>query len=211
MCKRALKLAFGVLVAMALMTEHAAAHTDFSTWALSSYSTNAYADHNTTMNFGSTRATSMTIDLADGFTITYTEPNDGDVVGSGTATARWVLFFCASSTQNLTAYWETTINSGAPANTVAQVNIVNGIGFTTYAYITLSNGDYKIEIPDMPDQHVCSSTTNGSTSLTLLGTVAGTTRHVVQNPSTTGVKTSNNTYVDTTSTNHSDDVSVTIS
>lgn len=208
--KRGWKLVLGVLGALTLMTNPASAHTDFSTWTLSSYSTNAYADHVTGMTFGSTRATTMTIDVAPGFTVTYSQPNDGDVVGSGTATARWWLLFCASSTQNLTAYWETTINGSAPANTVAQINIVNAIGFTTYAYVTLSSGDYKIQVPDMPDEQVCSTTTNGATSLTILGTVAGTTRHVIQNPSTTGTKTSTNTYVDTTGASHSDDVSVTI-
>jgi hypothetical protein len=220
MRNRGWKLACGVLGALALLANPASAHTDFSTWTLSSYVHDAYANSAVSVTFGSTRATTMTTTMPSGWRIAHADnatspfgansPNNGDVVATGTATARWNLLFCASTTQNLTGTWVEPIDSGAPANTVAQINMDNDLGITTKTFITLSSGIYKIEIPDMPDQFVCSSTTNGATALTMLATVSGTTRHVAQNPTATGSKTATTTYVDTTGTSHSDDVSVTI-
>jgi hypothetical protein len=217
--KRSCQFAFSLLAAMAMMTGSASAtHTDFTTWTLSSYVHDAYANSDTTVTYNATRATTQTTTLPSGWKVAHADnttspfgnnsPNNGDTVATGTAHAKW-LPFCIEGDKSITGKWVEPIDTGAPANTVAQINMQTSI-FTTKAFVRLISGVYSVYVPDMPDEFVCSSTTNGSSSLTILGTVSGTTRHVAENPASAGTYTANTTYTDTGSTNHSDDVSVTI-
>jgi hypothetical protein len=149
-------------------------------------------------------------------------PQDNDIVGEGDSTAKWVLMFCASSTSTLTARWQEPVDSGAPSGTVAQIDVSNAIGFTTKVFVVnKSSGDsyhagahYDLVIPDYPDQHMCSSTTNHVVNLTTYGTVSGTNplRKVAQNPSTCSTITAYVVYNDnrTPSGAHSDSDTETI-
>lgn len=214
-----LKALFAFVGALMLMTQAASAHHVVFDFTLSSYATNAYADSTSYIYFGANRAASMEIQLPDGWRVAhadattspFTPPNNGENVGNGTATARWQPFGCnaAETDRSLTATWDST-PSGGPAGTVAQVTITAGSLFSTQAYVVLNaGGDYDIEVPDMPDTFVCSSTTAGAMTLTLKGSIS-TSRKMAQNPSTTGVKTANVSYVDTGGTTHATSDSVTI-
>lgn len=213
--KRAWKTVFGIGMAMALMTGTAHASV---TWTLSDYHASAYANSTTDTTYGSLIATDSTTTLPSGWLVAHADnttspfgnnsPNNGDTVATGTATAKWWPF-CTHSTMNLTGTWVEPIGSGAPANTVAQIDMVSSI-FTTHVYITLTSGIYKIVVPSMPSSFVCSSTTDGETVITVDGTVSGTTRHVSQNPSTTGTVTATTVWHDTNGGTHNDSASVTI-
>lgn len=208
------------LGAFTLLTQAAGAHHATFDFTLSNYSTNAYANSTSTTTFGSYRAASMEIELPDGWRVAQQTgttpispiPNDGDVIGTGSATARWAPF-CTSSTMTLTPRWESTISASAPANTVAQVNVSSTLFITEAFIVRNGTNDYDIVVPDMPDTFVCSSTTNGSMTLTIHGTVSGSnpTRYVAQNPATAGTYTANMSYVDTAGTTHTGSDSVTIS
>jgi hypothetical protein len=209
------KLVFGIGLAMALMTGNAHASV---TWTLSDYHASAYANSTTDTTYGSFIATDSTTTLPSGWKVAHADnatspfgansPNNGDTVATGTAIAKWAPF-CTHSTLTLTGKWVEPIDSGAPANTVAQINMQSTI-FTTKVFITLTSGIYKIVTPSMPSAFVCSSTTDGETVITVDGTVSGTSRHVTQNTSTTGTATATTVWHDTAGGTHNDSASVTI-
>lgn len=227
MNKRALKLAFAVLIALALTGEHASAtHSGFYSFSVANTSAGANSNATSNATFGSTRPTTMQIIFPPGVLIAHANdatspisppPQDNDIVAEGTATARWNLLFCASSTQDLDGEWVEPIDAGAPSGTVAQINMVNALGFTTKTFVKLVNSDsyfnsphYVIDVPDMPDQYVCSSTTNGATTITTYGVVPGTSRKVAQNPASAGTYTGYGYYTDTTGATHTGSDTVTI-
>lgn len=170
--------------------------------------------------YGSTTPATGTTDIPAGYDVAHSvgtspfsnNPSDEEVVGSGTATARWVPF-CFSSNLGLTVKWETTIPSHKPTGTVAMVTIEAAGGlFTTEAFIVEEGtSDYKIEVPDMPDDSVCNSTTNGAMTLTINGETADGS-DVVRNPATAGTYTWETSYTDDASPagNHSDSDDVVI-
>jgi hypothetical protein len=188
------------------------------TWTLSDYHVNAYADSTTDNVTGSAIPTDSLTVLPSGWRVAEADnstspfgnnsPVNGDVVANGTATARWQPF-CTHSQLALTGKWVEPIDAGAPANTVAQINMQSTL-FTTKVYILKVNGVYEIDVPTMPSAFICASTTDGETVTTVLGTVANTTRHVTQNPSTAGTYTATGTWHDTTGATHTDTPSVTI-
>lgn len=225
--KRAATFA-GVLVTALAMTAQSAGAGTWYTFSLANTAHDANSNGTSTTTYGSYRAKSQKIALDPGFVIAWADdanspltpaPQDGDIVGEGSATAKWVLLFCGHATQSLTARWKEPIDSGAPAGTKAQINVANALGFTTKVYVEQVSSDshfntthYVLDIPDMPDEQVCSSTTDGASTLTTYGTVANTspTRIVSKNPSTTGSKTIYIDYVDTSNVTHSDSDTETI-
>ena len=172
--------------------------------------------------YGSNTPATSTTDIPSGYDVAQSSgtspftdnPSDEEVVGSGTAHAKWVgLCWASSSNLGMTVKWETTIPNYKPANTVAMVTIEAAGGlFTTEAFIVREGAsNYKIEVPDMPDTSVCDNTTNGSMTLNLLGETADGS-DVVRNPATAGTYTWSSTYTDDNSPagTHSDTTDVVI-
>lgn len=204
MFKRGLALA-GALTLLSAAAAHAA-----DSWTLSSYVHDAYANSSTTTDYGSAIPASQTTTMPTGWRIAHADdatspfgsssPVNGDTVATGTANAKWQPF-CSQTGLPMTGKWVEPIDSGAPANTVAQINMQTTI-FTTKVFITkTSSGPYKIETPNMPSSVICSGGAN-STSVTVDGTVSGTTRHVSENPTATGTYCESTTWTDTSSVTH---------
>ncbi|HVF75906.1 MAG TPA: hypothetical protein VM938_12740 [Acidimicrobiales bacterium] len=184
------------------------------------YVKSQYPDVSGYTYYGSATPLTSTTDIPSGYDVAQStgtspfadNPSDEEVVGSGTATARWVPF-CASSNLGLTAKWETTMPATKPANTVGMVTIEAAGGlFTTEAFIVREGAsNYKIEVPQMPNSSVCNSTTTGAMTLNLLGETADGS-DVVRNPATAGTYTWSSTYTDdaTPAGTHSDTTDVVI-
>jgi hypothetical protein len=214
---RGWKLAIALLGAMALLMQGSAYAT--VTWTLSNYAHSAFANSTTDNTTGSYIPTDSLTVLPSGWPVAEANdatspfgsnsPQNGDVVASGTVTAKWFTTFCSTATLSMTGKWVEPIDSGAPANSVAEINMTTSI-FSTKVYILKVNGVYEIDTPSMPSGDICSSTTAGDTNVTVDATVSGTTRHVTQNPSTAGTYTSTGTWHDTNGTTHTDTASVTI-
>ena len=221
---RRLKAVLALSGSMLLLAQSAGAHTDLLyDVTQSNYQKDAYSNFSGYTYYADHTPASSETDLPAGYDVAHTSsatspitpvPNDEDVVGSGTAHARWWHLFCGEGDLNTTVKWESTWATPTPTGTVAMVTVEAAGGiFSTNAFIVKqADHDYKVVVPTMPSSSVCSSTTNGSNTLTLLGTVAGSSpaRRVVQNPATAGSYTFNTSYVDTSGGNHSDSDSVTI-
>jgi hypothetical protein len=218
------KALFAFLGAFLMLAQAADAHHDMQyDVTQSDYQDNAYSNFTGYPYYGANTPASSETDLPAGYKVAHKDsatspitpvPNDEDVVGAGTARARWQPFCGPSSNLNTTVKWENTWASPTPSGTVAMVTIEAAGGlFTTNAFIVKqATNDYKVVVPTMPSSSVCASTTDGSNTLTLYGTVPSSSpaRRVVQNPSTTGSYTFNTSYVDTAGGSHSDSDSVTI-
>lgn len=205
------------LGAFMLLTDTAGANHVTFDFTLSNYSTSAYANSTSTITFGSVEAASMTIELPDGWDVAQETgtspitptPQDEENIGSGTATARWEPFCGSSSNLSLTVTWEDNM-TGAPAGAVAHYTVTAGGLFSTEAWLIRHGaGNYDISVPNMPDEWVCSSTTNGAMTLTVKGQTTDGDK-VSRNPSTTGVKQATVKYTDLTGTLHSANDTVTI-
>jgi hypothetical protein len=221
---RRLKAVLALSGSLLLLAQSAGAHHDMQyDVTQSNYQKDAYSDFTGYSYYGDKTPASSETDLPAGYDVAHKSsatspitpvPNDEDVVGSGTARARWQPFCAPESNLNTTVKWENTWASPTPDGTVAMVTVEAAGGlFTTNAFIVKqADHDYKVVVPTMPSSSVCSNTTAGSNTLTLLGTVAGSSpaRRVVQNPNTAGTYTFNTSYVDTLGGSHSDSDSVTI-
>lgn len=226
MLRRILKwrapLAF--LGAFLMLTQAAGAHHDLQySVTQSDYNDGAYSNFTGYTYYGANTPATSTTDLPSGYKVAHKDsatspitpvPNDEDVVGSGTARARWQPFCGPESNLSTTVKWETTWPATVPSGTVAMVTIEAAGGlFTTEAFIVKQGtNDYKVQVPTMPSSSVCSSTTAGSNTLTLNGTVSGSSpaRRVVQNPATAGTYTFSTNYTDTGGSAHSDTANVSI-
>lgn len=218
------KALFAFAGAFLMLAQSAGAHTDLQyDVTQSNYQKDAYSNFSGYTYYANHTPASSETDLPAGYDVAHKDsttspitpvPNDEDVVGSGTAHARWTYLFCGEGNLNTTVKWENTWASPTPSGTVAMVTVEAAGGiFTTNAFIVKqADHDYKVVVPTMPSSSVCSSTTNGSNTLTLNGSVSGSspTRYVVQNPATAGSYTFNTSYVDTANGSHSDSDSVTI-
>lgn len=204
------------LTAFVMMSQPAGAgHITFS-FSVATATTNAYSDTTSTINYGTTEVASQTIQLPNGWKVAQQTgttpispiPLDGHTVGTGTATATWEPF-CngSSSNKTMTPRWESTIDAGAPANTVAQINVAVDFLFTTKVYVVRNAAeDYDLVVPDMPDTFVCNGKASSMT-LTIWGDYAsqGTTYRVAQNPSTAGNYKATLTGTESGGTNHTTD------
>lgn len=192
-----------------------ASHTTFD-FSAANLAANAYSTTTWSVFWGAQRPTSMTLSYPTGWRWAHADdanspvsppPVDGDTVGSGTLTARWAPF-CSSppSDRNVTVTWDDT-----PSGSVAQVTVSSFLLFSFEGYV-VQNGtnDYELVFPDFPDTFMCSNTTDGSMSLSIYGTVPGTTRRVTRNPASTGSYTASVTYDDVAATTHTATDSVTI-
>lgn len=212
------KVLFALVGAFLMLAQSAGASHDMQyDVTQDTYVKDQYPDVTGYSYYGSATPATSTTDLPAGYDVAQqtgtnppwssTEnPSDEEVVGTGTATARWVPF-CASSNLGLTVKWETTIPTYKPSGTVSMVTIEAAGGlFTTEAFIVKqADHDYKIEVPDMPNDSVCDSTTTGSMTLTIYGETADGS-NVVQNPDTAGTYTWSTNYTDdaTPAGTHSD-------
>jgi hypothetical protein len=188
------------------------------TWTLSDYTHDAYADSTTDIVYGSFIATDSLTIMPAGWGVAEANdltspvqppPQNGDTVATGTVTAKWTALFCATSTLSFTGKWVEPIDSGAPANSVGEINMTTSI-FSTKVYILKVNGVYEFDTPSMPSGNICTSTTAGEWVTKILGTVAGATRHVIRNPHTPGVYTMTVTWHDGGGGTHTETASVTI-
>lgn len=218
------KALFAFLGAFLMLAQSASASHDMQYDVThSSYVKSVYANVTGYSYYGSATPATSTLDIPAGYDVAQhtgsgapwsssDNPSDEEVVGSGTATARWVPF-CASSNLGLTVKWETSIPAGAPSGTVSMVTVEAAGGlFTTEAFIVKQGtSDYKIETPTMPSTSVCNSTTTGAMTLTINGTTADGSL-VVRNPATAGTYTWQTSYTDDASPagNHSDSDDVVI-
>lgn len=198
--------------ALLLVSQSASANHGTSTTTLSDYHTNAYPTVTGQTEYGADEPATTETQLPTGWLVAHQVsnpatpispvPNDEEVVGTGTSWALWVHTFCRQDDVNFTVTWEATIDANAPANTVAQLTATAINIFTTQIYVVRNAAnDYDVEIPNMPTASVCSSTTDGLTTLLLDGITAGG-RKVAQNPSTAGNYTGTGIYTDTNGTTH---------
>ncbi|HEX2039140.1 MAG TPA: hypothetical protein VHF47_05320 [Acidimicrobiales bacterium] len=222
--RRGLKAALAVAGSLLLSAQSAQASHDMQYEVTqTTYVKDQYPNIRGYSYYGSATPKTSVTDLPAGYDLAHKDsatspitpvPNDEDVVGSGTARARWQPFCAPESDLNTTVRWENTWATPTPSGTVAMVTIEAAGGlFTTNAFIVKqADHDYKIEVPTMPYSSVCSSTTAGSNTLTINGTVSGSSpaRRVVQNPATAGTYRFNTSYTDTAGGNHSDFYDVTI-
>jgi len=222
---RLVKVGFALAGAVMLTAPSASAHNSHTTtFTVANNATNAYSNTTSSIIFGAYEMASAEIDPDAGVKIAHASgsevtpaPNNGDLVGEGTATAKWTWFFCASSTQDLDAYWDTDL-SAAPSGigtVVSHIRLVNAIGFTTHVWVVEENDaadDYKMVITDGPDEHTCSSQTNASSNLTTYGSVPGSNpaRHPGQNPSTSGCYAAPFSFTDPSGGSHSGTASAAI-
>lgn len=217
------KALFAFLGAFFALAQAASAHHDLQYDVTpNSSARDAYPDYGGYTYYGANTPATSTTDIPSGYRVAHhtgsgapwtsgSNPSDEEQIGSGTAWARWQPFCFSESSLGLTLTWETTIPTGAPANTVSMVQIEAAGGlFVTDAFIVKQGtNDYKIEVPDMPDSSVCSSTTQGLQTMTIWGDTPDGSL-VVQNPASAGSYTWTVTYTDTAGGTHSDSDTVSV-
>jgi len=116
-------------------------------------------------------------------------PSHGTVIGTTSVQASWTFLFCGTSTQNFNATWVANDGSYTPPSgltIVAQVNNVNSLATVKSWVVVDSSGNYRIEIPSIPNL-TCSGHTATLTST--LGTFNGNTYTINLNPANTGTYT----------------------
>ena len=204
----------GLALAGALLLTGQAAHANHGSisWSVSPSTANSYGDITSTTQYGADEPSTGITQLPTGWLIAHQVsspatpispiPNDEEQVGSGTATAKWWHTFCSQANLNMTITWESDM-TGAPANAVAHLTTTAAGIFNTDTWV-IRNGtnDYDLSTPNYPTSAICSSTTDGLTTLNIDAELASG-RRVSQNPSTTGsTYLLTTTYTDTTSVNH---------
>lgn len=209
--KRLTKLLFALIGAVLLTTTNAGAHTGHtSSFTLSDYSVDAYANVSSSVTTGAFEITETTIDLEAGVRFAHGDgtseitptPADEEEIGSGTVKARWVFFFCAASTLNATATWETDM-TGAPAGAVGHIVLEVSVGTSDLWIIEEDDAtdDYKL-YSDLDDSLTCANPPSDSgTSLSLTGTTASG-GHPYRNPATSGCYSGTSTFKDTSNNTH---------
>ena len=217
-CKRLSKFLFALFGAVMLTASSADAHSGHaSSFTLSDYSVNAYANVTSSSTSGPYEITDTTIDLEAGVRLAHgdgtseiTPPADEEQIGTGTVKARWVFFFCAASTLNATATWETDM-TGAPAGAVGHIELAVSVG-TSDLWIIEENDatdDYKL-YSDLDDSLTCANPPSDSgSSLTMNGTTASG-GHPYRNPAASGCYTGTSTSHDTAGGTHTASTDVAI-
>ena len=193
-----------IAVALVLTASPAEAHSGHATsFTSTSYALNANANWTATFTIGPYEPSSILIDFEAGMRFAHDDqygnelasnPGDDTVIGNGSFTAAY--FFCVSSTQNATVYWEEDMTS-APGGAVAHYRVVvAGVG-TYQAWLIEendANDDYKLSIPLNPDWTCAIEPNNTGFSLALLGYAGGV---VTQNPNASDCKVVTVTVTDT--------------
>lgn len=209
------RLSAALVVAGALVVGAPSASGDHGTFSvtLSNPAAGAYSDVTLTWDFGTTEMTSVEVQWPTGWQFAQQTgtspispvPLDGHVIGTGVDTATFEPFCSLSqSNQTVTGRWESTIDSTAPANTVAQHNWSTTLLHTHRTYV-VRNGvnDYDVETPDYPDDFMCDGkATSGTRTYFGSYTAGGTTYRVLRNPSTPGTYTFTLVGVDAGGTVH---------
>jgi hypothetical protein len=198
--------------ALLLLSQSAYANHGSISWSVSPSTTNAYGDITSTTQYGADEPATGITQLPTNWLIAHQVsspaspitpiPNDEEQVGTGTATARWWHTFCSQANLNMTITWESDM-TGAPANAVAHLTTTAAGIFNTDTWV-IRNGtnDYDLSTPSFPTSAICSSTTDGLTTLNIDAELSSG-RRVAQNPSTTGsTYLLTTTYTDTTSVTH---------
>lgn len=83
-------------------------------------------------------------------------PNNGDIIGSTTISAKFAVFFCIRSTYTFDSEWVSPISGSAPTGTTAQFNIKAPTGDVPAYVIPDSNGNDVIHV-DMRSTDACTS------------------------------------------------------
>lgn len=198
--------------AMLLLSQSAHANHATMSWTVSPSTTNAYGDITSQTNYGADEPDTSTTNLPTGWLIAHQVsspaspitpiPNDEEQVGTGTAWALWLHTFCTQDDLSMTITWESDM-TGAPTNAVAHLTTTAVGIFNTDTWV-IRNGtnDYDLYTPQMPSSTICSSTTDGLTTLSIDAELPSG-RRVAQNPSSTGTYTATMSYTDTNGTTHS--------
>jgi len=208
--------------ALLLLSQSAHAHHGSTDWNVSPATTNAYGNIDSTTQYGADEPSTGVTQLPTGWLIAHQVsspaspitpvPNDEEQVGTGTATARWWHLFCGTGNVNMTITWESDM-TGAPANAVAHLTTTAAGIFNTDTWV-IRNGvnDYDLSTPNYPTSAICSSTTDGLTTLSIDAELPSG-RRISQNPSTAGTTyLLTTTYTDTAGGSHTfDSDNVTIS
>jgi hypothetical protein len=207
------KTALALAGALLMLAPSAQANHATMSWTLNPLTTNSYGDIVSTTNYGGDEPATGETKVPTGWLVAHQVsspatpitpvPSDEEQVGTGTATALWIHTFCDRNRDlSLTITWEATISSSAPANTVAQFTTTStGIFNTDTFVVRTGTNDYKLVTPNYPTSAICSSTTDGLTTLSLDAELPSGNR-VFQNPATAGTYTATMTYTDTNGGNH---------
>lgn len=211
--KKLSKFLFAMGGALVLTATSASAHTGHATtFTTSDSSVNAYPDTTSSITYGAYEADDMTVDFQKGMRFAHADgygtevspnPNDDELVGTASATAKFVFSACLTATITLDAYWEEDM-TGAPSGAVAHYRVVSSLG-TIHAWVIEEDDatdDYKITM-DLDETWTCSSQpSTAKGELSTKGTTASG-GHPGQNPSTAGCYTVVTTFNDTSGGTHS--------
>lgn len=219
-------LVMGVVVALVASMAQAD-HTQV-TFTLSDSSAGANSDADVDVDYGTDQPDTGSTHLAEGFLVAHADdntsplsppPQNGDIVGEGTSTAKWKLTFCSRQTLTFESKWVEPVDIDAPSGAVGQINHSTSLGFTVKSYVVkvgsggdsyVSGAHYDLVVPAFGD-NACSGS-NVTTSITTYGTVPGSspTRYVGQNPGTAGDYDIWSVYTDKSGIDHETMVTVTI-
>ena len=206
------KLLLATAGAVALTASPAYAHSGHTfSFTASSYALNANANTTSSLTIGAYEGASMEIDMEAGMKLAHDDqfgnelasnPNDGDQIGTGTATANWVFTLCAKATVNLTMYWDEDM-TGAPAGAVAHYRVVAASVGTYHTYAIEqndANDDYKLVTTLNPTWTCSTQPSDAGVTTSINGTATGGV--VAQNPSAADCKVVTATVVDVGGTSH---------
>jgi hypothetical protein len=214
---RGLKAGLALAGSLLLLSQSAHAHHGSISWSVSPNGTNAYGNISSTTQYGADEPLTGITELPTGWLIAHQVsspaspitpiPNDEEEVGNGTAWALWWHTFCSQDDLNMTITWESDMTGapsvGAGKTVVAHLTTTAAGIFNTDTWV-IRNGtnDYDLYTPNYPTSAICSSTTDGLTTL-FIDAELPSGRRVAQNPSTTGnAYLLTTTYTDTTDVNH---------
>lgn len=122
------KLTMALAAVLALVATTASAGHDLAfDVTLADNSAGAHSDTTAYTDYGTDQPESGTTHLAPGFEVNHAgtsdSPDDGEKVGEIQATAEWKATLCSEQTMTLDAEWVEPVESGAPADTVAQIKV----------------------------------------------------------------------------------------
>ena len=223
MSSRLVRVLGGAVVASALAAAPAAAHHDLGySYKPSSTSAGAVFNSTSSANYGTNMGVSQVTHLAPGTLMAHADdatspvsptPIDGDQIGATQTVGDLSADGCGNPTTTPSkVYWQEPIGSGAPAGTVAELEVVaNPFYFLTIrkrAFIVKTAAGYDFVVPDLPDESQCAgssgSTTNTSYGFVKSSSGTNTNRILQRHGSTGGSKTVTFEYKDTNGATHTD-------
>jgi len=207
MFKRRFRFAIAILGAVALTASPAYGHVNShtATFTASTYALNALAAWTVSFGLGGSEPADGEIDFEAGMKFAHDDqygnelsfnPNDDDLIGSGTVRGAWVATLCLTTQMSMDIYFEEDM-TGAPAGAVAHWRAVLATIGTYHVWVmeqSDANDDYKL-IADLDSTWTCSNQPGDSGfSVTFTG---------MQNPSVSDCKVVTVTVVDVAGTVHS--------